>query len=200
MSTLHFTRRDTVNGDIKAVDLILNLNQPARKAGRDVLGRYLSINDLTNHAPIIDLMNHAPSAPCIALSMEVDRPASNFLIYVPVDKEYKNPSQVVVGNFTIAVLRVEGDDLSLHCGNLTADGCFHPNFSLTSLKKYAVQDPDTWINFNAALVQLCNAYLTNIKADPDVFVLYEQMSSRINDYLNRLIEHNAKLNKAGMSK
>ena len=185
MSTLHFSRRETVDGALSCADLTLNLNQLARKPGRDALSRYLNI---------IDQMNHAPSAPCIAISMEVDRPASNFLIYVPVDKEYKNPSQVNVGNFTIVMLMVEGDDLSLHCGNLTADGCFHSNFSLTSLKKYVVQDPDTWINFNAVLEQLRRAYLTKIKADPDIFVMFEQMSGSVNDYLNRRIARNDKPN------
>ena len=186
MSTLHFARRDIVDGDLRAIDLTLNLNQLARKPGHDVLSRYLDI---------IDQMNHAPSAPCIALSMEVDRPAANFMIYVPADKEYKNPSQVAVDNFTIVTLRVEGDDLSLHCGNLTADGCFKANVTITSLRKYAAQDPDTWINFNAVLGQLWRAYFTKIKVDSDTYALFEHLSKRVDDYLKRIIERNAKLNK-----
>lgn len=183
MSKLYITRNEIYDGSTKAVDLILNLNEPACKAGQDALGQYLGI---------LDLVNRVPSAPCIALQMEADRPESNMLTYAPVDKEYKNPSLITAGNFTLVTLQCATDDIRLLCGDLDEAGRFRVSIMITSLRKYVTQDPGTWVNFTAVLDKLCHAYLTKIQADPEIVVQFEQSFKCVYDYLNRLIERNAK--------
>ena len=183
MSKLYITRKEIYDGRTKALDLILNLNELAREPGHDILDQYLKVFTQINRT--------APTS-CIALQMEVDRPDSNVLVYAPVDKEYKDPSLITASNFTIVTLTTEGGDVRLFCGDLDEAGRYRVSVMITSLKKYVTQDPGTWVNFNAALEQLCRAYLTKIQADPEIFVQFEQSFKRVYDYLNRLIERNAK--------